>query len=122
MVKRNVDGMELRFAHGKLEKECNDMRLLQRRHGERRAKLLANRLAVLAAATSLADLWPPYRGPMRCHELTGDRAGQLSLDLDHPYRLLFCPDHTPPPQRPEGGLDWARVTRILILEVADTHE
>jgi plasmid maintenance system killer protein len=114
--------MEIRFANSKLEKECNDMRLLQRRHGKRRADLLAKRLAVLAAATSLADLGPPYRGPMRCHELTGDRAGQLSIDLDHPYRLLFRPDHDPPPQRAEGGLDWTRVTRILILGVADTHE
>ncbi|MHB1272875.1 MAG: hypothetical protein ACYCZD_08945 [Rhodanobacter sp.] len=74
--------MDIRFADRKLEKECNDARLLQRRHGERRAKLLQTRLAVLAAATCLADIGPPYRGPMRCHELTGDRAGQLSIDLD----------------------------------------
>lgn len=59
---------------------------------------------------------------MRCHELTGDRAGQLSIDLDHPYRLVFRPDHVPPPQRPEGGLDWSQVTAILIIEVVDTHE
>lgn len=114
--------MDLRFAASKLEKECNDQRLLQRRHGAQRAKLLANRLAVLAAAVSLADLWPPYRGPMRCHELTGDRAGQLSIDLDHPYRLVFMPDHDPQPVRTEGGLDWSRVTRIVILGIVDTHE
>ena len=114
--------MDLRFAASKLEKECNDHRLLQRRHGIRRAQLLANRLAVLASAVSLSDLWPPYRGPMRCHELTGDRAGQLSIDLDQPYRLVFKPDHDPLPIRPEGGLDWSRVTRLLILEIADTHE
>ncbi len=59
---------------------------------------------------------------MRCHELTGDRGGQLSIDLDHPYRLIFIPDHDPIPTRTEGGLDWNRVTRILILEIADTHE
>lgn len=114
--------MEFRFAEGKFQKECNSHRLLQRRYGERRARLVANRLAVLAAADSLADLWPPYRGPFRCHELTGDRAGQLSIDLDHPYRLLFRPDHDPPPQREEGGLDWKRVTRLVILGVVDTHE
>lgn len=114
--------MDLRFAVSKLEKECNDQRLLQRRHGAHRAKLLANRLAVLSAALTLADLWPPYRGPMRCHELTGNRGGQLSIDLDHPYRLIFSPDHDPIPTRVEGGLDWNQVTRILILEIADTHE
>lgn len=114
--------MELRFADRKLEKECNDARRLQRKHGERRASLLKTRLAVLAAAESLTDLGPPYRGPMRCHELVGDRAGQLSIDLDHPYRLLFRPDHDPLPRRPEGGLDWKRVSRLVILGVADTHE
>ena len=114
--------MDLRFANRKLEKECNDQRLLQRRHGARRAQLLANRLAALAVAGSLADLGLPYRGPMRCHELTGDRAGQLSIDLDQPYRLIFKPDHDLLPTRAEGGLDWHRVTRIVILGIADTRE
>lgn len=27
--------------------------------------------------------------PGRCHELRGNRGGQLSIDLDGPYRLLF---------------------------------
>lgn len=114
--------MGIRFANRKLEKECNDQRLLQRRHGARRSKLLTNRLAVLAAASCLADLGPPYRGPMRCHELTADRAGQLSIDLDHPYRLVFLADHEPPPERQQGGLDWSGVSCIYILEIADTHE
>jgi proteic killer suppression protein len=58
----------------------------------------------------------------RCHELTGNRAGTLSLDLVHPYRLIFEPADEPVPRKPDGGLDWKRVTRIRILEVADTHE
>lgn len=114
--------MEIRFAARKLEKECNEQRLLKRKHGERRAKLIANRLAVLRESKALSDIGPPYRGPYRCHELTGDRRGQLSIDLDHPYRLLFVPDHDPAPQREEGGLDWRKVTAIVIVEIADTHE
>lgn len=114
--------MDIRFADRKLEKECTDARLLQRKHGERRAKLLKTRLAVLVAADCLADIGLPYRGPMRCHELAGDRSGQLSLDLDHPYRLIFVPDHDPLPEREAGGLDWSRVNGIIILEIADTHE
>jgi proteic killer suppression protein len=43
--------------------------------------------------------------PGRCHELHGDRAGELSLDLDHPYRLLFRPTADPGPGS-GGGLDW----------------
>jgi proteic killer suppression protein len=47
--------------------------------------------------------------PGRRHELHGDRAGELSLDLDHPYRLLFRP-MADPDRGPGGGLDWAAVT------------
>ena len=114
--------MEIRFADRKFEKECNDGRLLQRRQGERRARLLKIRLAVLDAATHLAEVGPPYRGPLRCHGLTGNRRGELSIDLDGPYRLLFKPDHDPAPMRAEGGLDWTQVTRIVILGIEDTHE
>jgi len=114
--------MDIRFADRKLEKECSDDRLMLRRQRERRANLLKSRLAVLAAATSLADIGLPYRGPMRCHELTGNLDGVLSIDLDHPYRLLFKPDHDPCPTREAGGLDWTQVTMVVILEIADTHE
>jgi hypothetical protein len=54
--------------------------------------------------------------------LKSDRAGQLSLDLDGPYRLLFCPNHNPLPKRADGGLDWEKVTAIVILTVVDTHD
>lgn len=59
--------------------------------------------------------------PARCHELTGDRKGQLSVDVTHPYRLVFQPDHDPVPRRPDGGLDWTTVAKVLVLEVVDTH-
>ena len=61
----------------------------------------------------------------RCHELTeGRRRGQfhLSVDLDHPYRLIFVPDHDPIPKREDGGLEWSQVTAIKILGVEDTHD
>jgi len=44
--------------------------------------------------------------PGRCHELHGNLDGVLSLDLEHPYRLLFEPTE-PPPRLPDGGLDQA---------------
>jgi proteic killer suppression protein len=53
--------------------------------------------------------------------LTGSRQGQLSVDLDHPYRLLFIPANNPVPQKSSGGLAWEQVTEIEIVEIADTH-
>lgn len=114
--------MDIAFRTSKLEKEFREGRKLQAVHGERRARLIMRRMQELRAANSLVDLWPPYSGPGRCHELTGDRSGQLSLDLDHPYRLIFVPDHEPRPLRPEGGLDWSRVTSVRIHGVEDTHD
>jgi hypothetical protein len=59
--------------------------------------------------------------PGRCHEMTADLDGKIAIDLRQPYRLLFAPDHNPVPRRPDGGLDWTRVTSIVILEVTDYH-
>lgn len=114
--------MEVTFRNTRTERDFREGRRLQSVHGERRARLIMRRLQELRAAQNLVDLWPPFSGPGRCHELTGNRAGQLSLDLDHPYRLLFEPDQDPRPLRPEGGLDWFRVNRVRILGVEDTHE
>lgn len=90
-------------------------------HGPKRAEKLRRRLAQLKAAEFLADLAPPYSGPARCHELTGDMNGLLSVDLDHPYRLLFRSADDPPARRDDGGWDWARIRAIEIVGIEDTH-
>ena len=73
----------------------------------------------LKAADTLADI--SRLPPARCHELTGNRAGQLSVDLEHPYRLLFIVANNPYPERISGGLDWEGATEIEIIAIADTH-
>ncbi len=111
--------MELVFRTGKLGKECNDFALLRRVHGEQRAKLIRRRLDAIRAAVVLEDL---RNVPGRLHELMGKRKGQLSLDLDGPYRLIFIPDHNPVPKKADGGMDWSQITAVLIVGIEDTHE
>ena len=113
--------MDISFSDQKLLKVCNDERLLIRHHGKRRADLLKRRLIQLKAAPSLATLHPPYSGPARCHELTGNRKGLFSVDLDYPYRLLFKPAHNPVPRKSDGGIDWEMITAITIVGIEDTH-
>lgn len=113
--------MEIRFASAKLRKQLNEQREMRRAFGEKRSKRLRVVLAALHAAPHLGVFAPPYSPPHRCHELTGNRKGTLSLDLDGPYRLLLRPGHDPLPPRPEGGLDWAAVTVIEILGIEDAH-
>jgi plasmid maintenance system killer protein len=111
--------VDILFRTSRLEKECNSDSLLTRRYGPRRAALIRRRLDELRDAVVLEDL-RNLPGP-RCHELTGDRDEQLSMDLDHPYRLILDVADDPVPRRPDGGLNWAQVSAVRILEVTDTH-
>jgi plasmid maintenance system killer protein len=92
--------------------------LRQKVFGERTAKVVRRRLDELHAAGCLADI--AKLPAARCHELKGDREGQLAVDLDHPRRLVFEPS-PPPPLRDDGGLDWSKVTSIVVIEVIDYH-
>ena len=110
--------MDIDFAAKRLEKLCNSDRDLVKAFGSQRARVFRRRLDQLRAAENLEVL---RSLPGRCHELTGDRKGTLSIDLDGPYRLLFEPADEPRPTKADGGLDWTLVTVIRILEVEDTH-
>ena len=81
--------------------------------------LLRRRLDDLRAADILSDI--SHLPPTRCHELKGDRAGQLAINLKHPYRLIFEPANNPIQKKEDGGLDWTKTTAILIIEVEDYH-
>jgi len=111
--------MEVFFHSRKFQKICNRESVMQCELGKQQAQKLKVRLMELRAAANLAEI--SKVPPPRCHELTGDRYGQLSVDLDHPFRLIFIPANDPLPAKPDGGLDWARVTSVEILEIADTH-
>jgi len=77
-------------------------------------------LGELKAANNLETL--KTLPQLRAHELKGNRAGQISIDVKDPYRLLIIPDHDETPFKEDGGLDWQKVTKVKILGVEDTHE
>ena len=110
--------MEISFAKPRLKKICESMKELRRAHGDGCAKRVATRLADIEAASCLEDL---RSLPGRCHELEGDRAGQLALQLPDGKRLVFEPDHNSPPSKEDGGLDWSGVEAVRILEIVDYH-
>lgn len=110
--------MDILFCNSKLEKECCDAQARRRRHGDERARRLGRRLDELRAAATLAVM---RTLPGRCHELKEDRKGQLAIDLDGPYRLIFEPADEPYPLDGNGSLDWNRVTIIRVLLIGDYH-
>ena len=103
----------------RVEKRLSDEKTLTRKYGSGQAKKIQQRLFELQAAEDLETL--KTLPQIRAHELSGNRAGQISLDIKQPYRLLIKPDYEDPPRKDDGGLDWKKITKITIVKVEDTH-
>jgi proteic killer suppression protein len=110
--------LEIAFRTKRLQKLCNDSKFAVQRLGPKQAARLRRRLDDLKAVVTLDEM---RNLPGRCHELTGNRSHTLSLDLEHPNRLLFVPLDDPPPTRQDGGLDWKAIEAIQITAIEDTH-
>lgn len=110
------------FVKGKLKAALEDEAVCNRHYGRDMTKKIMIRVNELRAADSLADFWPPMSGPERCHELKGNLAGTFSIDLKHPYRLLFVPiEETAQDDRSDEKKRWASITKIEIVAIEDTH-
>lgn len=110
--------MEISYCSNKLEKQLTKPRELAKAFGQM-ARKVSQRHEELKSADSLSvlRLFPAAN----CHELTGDRKGQLAVSISGNYRIIFEPNHSPIPVKEDGGLDWQSVTAITILEITDYH-
>jgi len=106
------------FATDALRDTCNDTKAAKKAYGADGSKKLRRRLDDLAAAPNLEAL---RNVPGRYHELKGDLAGCLGIDLDGGRRLVIQP-MPPAPTKEDGGLDWTRVTRITVTAIKDYHD
>ena len=114
--------MDITTRDKDLRRALDDEATCVRRFGADMTKKLKLRLHALRAAESLADFWPPKSGPERCHELKGELAGTFSIDVKQPYRLLFRPVETAPPEdRSDEQQRWKSITAIELLTIEDTH-
>ena len=111
--------MDIQFANEALRKLCHDDGRAKKSLGDPGAKKLRSRLDDLRDAPNLETM---RSLPGRCHELRGDRAGCLALDLHGAKRLVFEPLDQPPPAKPDGGLDWTKVTGVRVVFVGDYHD
>ncbi|NCC31001.1 MAG: killer suppression protein [Chloroflexia bacterium] len=110
--------MNIVFPNERMAATFNSLKELSRIYGAEHARRILKRLNELQAAANLEVM---RSLPGRCHELKHNRAGQLAIDVRHPYRLIFEPAHEPIPRKDDGGLDWSKVTNIRIVEVEDYH-
>lgn len=111
--------MDITFRTRKLERTFNSETKLYAEYGQETGRVIIRRMAFLQASPSLAEV--PHTPPLRRHQLTGPRAGKFAVDLIHPKRLVFEPNHDPVPRKEDGGIDLGRVTIIRILSVEDYH-
>ncbi len=111
--------MDITFKNEKFAKTFNSEKDLVQEYGPENAKKVKLRMAVLTAATCLEEV--PYHPPERRHELSGNRKGQFAVDLKHPKRLVFEPNHNPLPCKTDGSLDLKEITAIKIIGVEDYH-
>lgn len=112
--------MEIYFKSKAMGKTMNSKKAIDRAWGTEIGKKIRQRLFELQAADNLSQIG--HLPPARCHLLTGNLDGCFSVDLRHPYRLLFKPANDPIPLAEDGGIDKSAVTIICILEVTNTHE
>jgi proteic killer suppression protein len=111
--------MEISYTSKRMQKLCTSEKEMRGKLGVRMAEVLQRQLAAIEAVTNLEELG--LIPQTRCHEMKGDRQGQISIDLVHPNRLYISPDHDPVPRKPDGGLDRAAVTRVVIVDIDDPH-
>jgi plasmid maintenance system killer protein len=120
--------MLVAIADKKLKRSLENDKERQKRFGHEMAKKIQLRMGVLTAAESLGDFWPPFSPPERCHELKADLDGYYSMDLVHPYRLLF--KALDKQSKTTGQLElqlldqkqrWQSIKSIVITGIEDTH-
>lgn len=109
--------MEIRFLDKKLRELCEIAAAADRKLGQPSARKLRSRLMDLRAASTASEL---VAG--RPHHLTGDRAGQVALDLSRGHRLVFSAANDPLPVTADGTINWSKVTIIRIEYVGDYHD
>lgn len=113
-----IFAVEISYKSRKLEKQLSDPGAMLKSFGQLAVKIKL-RLKNLKDADNLAILRTIPAA--RCHELKGNRKGELSVDISGNYRLIFEPVHNPIPQKEDGGLNWEAITKIRINEIKDYH-
>jgi toxin HigB-1 len=111
--------VEISFASRKLQKLCESEKELQRAYGRDCARKVMSRLSDLRAATTLEDM---RSLPGRCHELAGDRAEQLAIELAGGRRLVIQPANGWPSAKEEGAHVWSGIDAVQVLEIVDYHD
>jgi proteic killer suppression protein len=110
--------MRVTFSSNQLQTLCESEKKLRIKYGKPGERVIRERLDDLAAATN-ALMLRYVAGHFE--ELTADLKGSMSLRAHGGFRIVFSPSQSPPPFKPDGGLDLAAITEIVIDSIVDYH-
>jgi len=119
--------VDVSYANPEIEAECTQGSPTFGKGVPENKEVLEKRLKELERAISLEErkgkreLCGLRDKKGNYHSLEDDREGQLSCALYDGWRLIFVPNHEPPPLDENGKLDWSKVTAIEIQEIIDYH-
>lgn len=106
--------MEFAFASKALRGICEDDSIARKKFGEEVSRILVKRLADLRAASSITGLPPGYP-----YTVQGEEA---VFELCQGYQLTIAANHPDNPVTDSGNVDWSRVHRIKVIEIASSHD
>ncbi len=98
--------MEIEYKSKQIQKVCEDYNVARKKHGQRMAEKIDQRISEIRAADSVEQMIQFKIGG--CHLLRQDRKGQYAVNLEQPYRLIFeQKDNT--------------IQIVRIIEIVDYH-
>ena len=109
--------MKIDYNPRKLAKIFADERSLLKAYGDR-AKKINQRHGELKAASSLYVI---SKTAANLHPLKGNRGGDWAVDIYKNWRICFEINHDPIPYIEGAGIDFNKVTDIIIISVEDYH-
>ena len=59
--------------------------------------------------------------PGRFDEKKGDLKGSMAVHVHAGHRIIFRPAASPPPRKPDGGLDLLAIDAVIIEAIRDYH-
>lgn len=110
--------MKIDYTPKKLAKTFADEKSISKAYGDR-ARKVNQRHGELFVASSLDVISKIPAANL--HPLKGDRTGDWAVDIYKNWRICFEINHSPIPQFESGGVDFSKVTRIIITSVEDYH-
>ncbi|GHT14870.1 hypothetical protein FACS1894170_12220 [Planctomycetales bacterium] len=110
--------MEILYANSRIQKLCTNAKESKKTLGQNCANVLKKRLEDILTVSDLEKL---RCYPGHYHELLGNRKGQVACSIAGTARLIFTPNDVLQSTKPDGGLDWAKVTAVVVLEITDYH-